>query len=438
MKVRITRRNFLKTMGTAAVTVSAMGMLTACGGGDGTPSNSTGGNTSGSGGNSGETPDNPSGGDNQDEVIETNWLYFPKGDGTATISGYNGTLEANVVVPEKIGRYSIVTIGGMARSNTMVTLTLPASIKTVYTYGFEFCKSLEHIYLSEGLETIMACAFQGCSALREINLPNSVKSIELGAFRDCKKAKVLSIPSKLDYISIDAFRNTAIEEVTIPASVTLVDGMAFADNRNLQTVRFLGKTKFSSENDQNGYQFSGCESLEDIVLPDETEKIEEGMFSSCYSLKGFQFPSKLKTIEDMAFMSSGLTAALLPAGVTKIGEDAFAHSQLIVISLPQGLKEIGASAFEFTNLVTAAIPEGIKEIQESTFANCRDLKSVYLPASVRSIEKSAFESCNFLQNVYYGGSAENWKQIKIAGKNEALEQAELHENASPAQMPQIF
>ena len=111
---------------------------------------------------------------------------------------------------------------------------------------------------------------------------------------------------------------------------------------------------------------------------------------------------------------------------------------MIEISLPQGLKEIGASAFGFTNLVTAAIPDGIKEIQESTFANCRDLKSVYLPASVRSIEKSAFESCYFLQNVYYGGSAENWKQIKIAGKNEALEQAELHENASPAQMPQIF
>ena len=398
MKIRITRRNFLKTAGAVAVTASAMGMLTACGGGGGTPSNSNGGSTNGNGGNNGETPDDPSngdGGNGQEEIIETNWLYFPERDGTATISGYNGTLEANVVVPEKIGKYSIVTIGGMAGSNTMVTL-------------------------------------------KEINLPNSVKSIELGAFRDCKKAKTLSLPAKLDYIPIDAFRNTAIEEVTIPASVTLVDGMAFADNRNLKTVRFLGKTKFSTENEQNGYQFSGCESLEDVVLPDETERIEEGMFANCDSLKGFKFPPKLKTIEDMAFMNSGLTMASLPTGVTKIGEDAFANSQLIEISLPQGLKEIGASAFGFTNLVTAAIPDGIKEIQESTFANCRDLKSVYLPASVRSIEKSAFESCYFLQNVYYGGSAENWKQIKIAGKNEALEQAELHENASPAQMPQIF
>ena len=209
MKIRITRRNFLKTAGAVAVTASAMGMLTACGGGGGTPSNSNGGSTNGNGGNNGETPDDPSngdGGNGQEEIIETNWLYFPERDGTATISGYNGTLEANVVVPEKIGKYSIVTIGGMAGSNTMVTLTLPASIKTVYTYGFEFCKSLEHISFSEGLETIMGCAFQGCSALKEINLPNSVKSIELGAFRDCKKAKTLSLPAKLDYIPIDGFR----------------------------------------------------------------------------------------------------------------------------------------------------------------------------------------------------------------------------------------
>lgn len=111
MKRKMTRRNFLKV----AAAVSAAGVMSACGGDGMPPASSANGNTGNTGnvgdtGNSGETPDNGSGGDSgeEEEVIETNWKYretdYLVPNGTVEITGYNGTLEPNVVIPEKIGK----------------------------------------------------------------------------------------------------------------------------------------------------------------------------------------------------------------------------------------------------------------------------------------------------------------------------------------------
>lgn len=146
-------------------------------------------------------------------------------------------------------------------------------------------------------------------------------------------------------------------------------------------------------------------------MPDDTEKINEGMFEECNSLKNFRFPSKLKYIGAGAFMRVGLSEAILPEGVVRIDMNAFYGSESIKsMKLPQTLTNIGEAAFEDTGITKIILPEGLTEISDYLFSRNQQLESIYIPQAVQSIGKYAFWYCP-LSNVYYGGTEIQWKQL---------------------------
>lgn len=189
MKRKMTRRNFLKV----AAAVSAAGVMSACGGDGMPPASSGNGNTGNTGnagdtGNSGETPDNGSGGDSgeEEEVIETKWKYRMNPDwryeGTVEITGYNGTMEPNVVIPEKIGKYRVSQVGGFSGRDEILSMTVPGCVEVFSSRAVEECKSLKKISFAEGIKTISAGAFNNCTSLEEILIPDSVEFIGISAF----------------------------------------------------------------------------------------------------------------------------------------------------------------------------------------------------------------------------------------------------------------
>jgi hypothetical protein len=87
-------------------------------------------------------------------------------------------------------------------------------------------------------------SFSGINYITQVIIPSSVTTIGVGAFSFCSNLKYMTIDidnCKLSKINSNAFRNTNINNVIIPASVTLIDGDAFNVNK-LKDVSFLGNS----------------------------------------------------------------------------------------------------------------------------------------------------------------------------------------------------
>ncbi len=78
-----------------------------------------------------------------------------------------------------------------------------------------------------------------------------------------------------------------------------------------------------------------------------------------------------------------------------------------------------------TKLQSVVIEEGIGKIFVGAFANCAVLEEITLPASLRLIGMSAFRGCTRLKKIYYGGTAEEWENLRIAIGNDCLLAAQV-------------
>ncbi len=82
-------------------------------------------------------------------------------------------------------------------------------------------------------------------------------------------------------------------------------------------------------------------------------------------------------------------------------------------SLPQNISAIGGHDYaQNVHLLDANIPEHITKLGPSAFSNCVNLKTVNIPRSVTSIGANCFFNCTSLNRISYGGTKEEWKQIK--------------------------
>lgn len=190
---------------------------------------------------------------------------------------------------------------------------------------------------------------------------------------------VANIPETVNYssqnytvkeIGYDAFRNcTGLLSVTIPNSITNIEG----------------------------YAFYNCSGLTSITIPNSVTVIGNASFFGCTGLTSLSIPSSVTTIDDLAFCGcTGLTSLSIPSPSTFINYQAFSGcTGLTSLNLTS---PIGSAAFyQCTGLVSVTInTNGF--IGTDAFYQCTALSTLTI-TSVNGIGNNAFNGCSSLNTV---------------------------------------
>lgn len=157
------------------------------------------------------------------DAAEENGYTYTVSDGKAYIFEYEGS-GGDIVVPRTLGGYPVCGIGGRAFSGTNITsVTVHSGIEYAANEAFAFCQSLVSVEFEGEATTLGAGIFAGCSALKSVILPSALASIPSDAFTGCSSLDNIILPDTLEIIEAYAFHETAIKEITIPASVISIE-----------------------------------------------------------------------------------------------------------------------------------------------------------------------------------------------------------------------
>ncbi len=339
----------------------------------------------------------------------------------------------------------VTSIGSSAfrRCISLTEITIPASVTSIGKYAFVSCDSLTGVYISS-IENWCNIAFNKSfsnplchganlyvngNLVKDLIIPASVTSIGYAAFSGCGSLTGITIPDSVTSIGNAAFSGcNSLTEITIPDSVTSIGDAAFSGCNSLTEITIPNSVTSIG----NG-TFRDCSSLTGITIPDSVTSIGWSAFECCSNLTEITIPNSVTSIESSAFeRCSSLTGITIPNSVTSIGNGTFSGcNSLTSIAIPNSMISIGNGTFSgCSSLTSIAIPNSVTSIRDGTFSGCSSLTSIAIPNSVTSIGWSAFYDCSSLTDVYYGGSENDWQNIKIGHSNEMLLSANIHYNMS--------
>ncbi|GLC90167.1 leucine-rich repeat protein [Lysinibacillus piscis] len=368
-------------------------------------------------------------------TLYAKWSPFSttdNGNGTLKITGYQGQVPSNLIIPSQFDGKNVTIIG-----------------KESF-----WSKGLTSVTIPSGVTKIEETAFTS-NQLTSVSIPSSVESIGSGSFSNNKLVNV-EISHGVTHIGNIAFNTNQLTKVVIPSSVTTIENGAFAYNK-LKKVVFEGNVPTivkSSIGNQSGtfsdwytdaaltttwngtvplameiysvvprpmytvtFNTNGgsditpkeMEEGEFIVKPSDPTK-DSYTFDGWYQDEQLQIPWSFAT--DSVTMNITLYAKWSPFtavdngdGTIKItGYSGTVPAELVIPTEINGksVKVIGMTAFMFQNLTSIVIPEGVKTIETSAFSG-NQLTSIVIPSTVEGIESTAFKG-NKLEQVEFKGT----------------------------------
>ncbi len=272
----------------------------------------------------------------------------------------------------------------------------------------------------------MAGCTEGKGNLKSLNLSEATftvttKKVPDNIFQNCKNLQQVDL-NNMTEIGKNAFTGSALNAVTIPASVTIIRAKAFKNCRDLATLCFEEGSQELLLETEAFYECGKMDLANDGVLPPRIISIAATTFQGCGITK-LTLPTNEKLTgvnrkldfngvptENMGALGYGaffgcskLTDLTIPANVTVINEVVFQNCNLQNVSFGDAtkIKEIQRYAFfnnpNLTKLIADKHFDNLRTIGEGAFQNCSKLTDAdfyNLTRNVTRIEKEAFRNCH--------------------------------------------
>lgn len=193
---------------------------------------------------------------------ENKLLYEINSDSvTCTITGIGDYEGDEIVIPEKIGEYTVTAIADKAfNSSNIKTVFMPATVIEIGEKAFADCYNLEYVVgldTSSSLESIGNGAFFACRSLQEITIPSTVTYIGIEAFGYCINLKNVSFAKSNRDLRISEYAFFGCYSLT---SITLP--------KQCSSLGFLAFSQTSIENIYVDPNHSFCKSIDGVLFAD--------------------------------------------------------------------------------------------------------------------------------------------------------------------------
>ena len=306
-------------------------------------------------------------------ISSTEMAVIPRTDGEK----YTG----DITIPDSISylnrKFAVTSIDENAflDCTTLTSISLPQSLKYIYSNAFKNCSSLKHVSIPEGVGGIATSTFQGCTSLTSVTIPESVTSIGYGAFQYCTSLVSVDIPGSVGYIGSSAFQNcSGLTSINIPSSVKRINWYAFSGCSNIKSVYITDLAAWCNIDFYNeplrleNYRlYLNGEEIKELVIPENATS--SGLFSGCVSIKSVVIPEGVSTIIAHAFQNCiNLSSIIIPKSVTKVSQGAFnGCSNLSLIASRNGIPPTIDNYYWFLyNSATLLVPNGYKDTYHNT------------------------------------------------------------------------
>jgi hypothetical protein len=175
-------------------------------------------------------------------TVRAQFQWTTNADSSVTITGYTGTLPANLVIPDMVNGRTVTGIAGSSFTHTpLATLSLPDSIVSIGDWAFGY-DTLTKVDLPRHLVSIGDWAF-GHNSLTNLSLPENVVSVGDWAFAYNALTNA-NLPQHLASIGDGAFAQNSLVRVNLPGSVASIGNNAFADNGSLTAIYCVSNAPF--------------------------------------------------------------------------------------------------------------------------------------------------------------------------------------------------
>ena len=235
----------------------------------------------------------------------------------------------------------------------MVSITLPSTLTHIGEYAFTTCTKLTYFTLPDSVTEIEDAAFLNVTSVKSFQGPyasDDHKCLVIGGkLITIAPAGLTSftVPSGVTSIGNYAFAYSSLQSVSLPSSIISIGERAF-ENCPLSSI-----TLPENLTSIGAQAFFNCPNLTSITIPQSVTTMDGPIVTQCGSLQ--EFNGKFASDDHrclvvngrvVGFAPAGLTVYTIPSSVTSITWGAFTYcTTLKSITIPESVISIGETSF---------------------------------------------------------------------------------------------
>lgn len=253
---------------------------------------------------------------------------------------------------------------------TNAEYTINSNVKNIRNSAFSNCCYLQNVVIQNGLEDINYEAFRYSKSLINITIPESVTTIYPAAFDGCENLSHVYYKGneeKWKNISImwgnDKLANATIHFYEVVASGTCGDNLTWVlDSDGTLTISGTGEMTSSPWYDYRS-------NIKNVIIENGVTTIANSAFYNCSNLEDVSLPNSIETIGDISFKyCSKLTKFIVPYGTKQLGYEFLANcTSLESVFVPNTIESVGSALFENCTLSTLWVPKSFSENYDFRF-----------------------------------------------------------------------